>query len=129
MGVSIESLPVEVADGDLVTRYVEMGAMAIRHATVPAGADFGPVLEGLPNDRCPSDHWGIVLKGSIHLKHADGTEETAKAGEVHHWPAGHTAWTTEPTVFIEVGPQREMRQFSDHAKAVFNGASSTKEVE
>ena len=121
MGIAIESLPVEVSQGELVTRYVEMGDMAIRHAQVPAGADFGPVLEGLPGDRCPSDHWGIVLTGSIHLRHADGTEETAHAGEVYFWPKGHTAWTTEPTVFIEVGPQPEMRQFSDHAKAKFSG--------
>jgi hypothetical protein len=46
MGIAIESLPVEVNQGELVTRYVEMGDMAIRHAQVPAGADFGPVLEG-----------------------------------------------------------------------------------
>lgn len=127
MGVPIDSLPVEVTDGDLTTRYIELGDMAIRHATVPAGADFGPVLEGLPDDRCPSDHWGIVLTGSIHLTHADGTNETARAGEVYHWPAGHTAWTTEPTVFIEVGPTPEMRQFSDHAKAVFSGTAASAE--
>jgi hypothetical protein len=122
MGLAIETLPIEVEDGELVTRYVELGSMAIRHASVPAGADFGPVLKGLPNDRCPSDHWGIVLEGSIHIQHADGTKETAKAGEVYFWPAGHTASTTEGTVFIEVGPQAEMRQFSDHAKSVFGGA-------
>ncbi len=119
MGLAIDTLPVEVQDGELVTRYVEMGSMALRHAAVPAGADFGPVLKGLPNDRCPSDHWGIVLEGSIHLTHADGTTETVRAGEVYHWPAGHTAHTTEGVVFLEVGPQAEMRQFSDHAKALF----------
>lgn len=122
MGYPIEELSVEVDQGELITRYIELGSMSIRHAQVPAGADFGPVLEGLPNDRCPSDHWGIVLEGSIHLRHSDGTEETARAGEVYHWPAGHTAWTTEPTVFIEVGPKREMRQFSEHAQAVFADA-------
>jgi hypothetical protein len=119
MGLAIKTLPIEVEDGELVTRYVELGSMAIRHASVPADADFGPVLKGLPHDRCPSDHWGIVLEGSIHIQHADGTKETAKAGEVYFWPAGHTAWTTEATVFIEVGPQAEMRQFSDHVKSVF----------
>lgn len=118
-------MPIEVQDGALVTRYLEMGAMAIRHATVPAGADFGPVLQGLPGDRCPSDHWGIVLEGSIRVTHADGTEEVTRAGEIYHWPAGHTARTTERTVFIEVGPQAEMRQFSDHARAVFAGAAAT----
>lgn len=119
MSQSIETMPIEVQDGDLVTRYVELGPMAIRHATIPAGADFGPVLQGLPNDRCPSDHWGIVLEGSIHITHGDGAEETARAGEIYYWPAGHTARTTEATVFIEVGPKAEMRQFSEHAKKAF----------
>ena len=125
MSQAIESMPVEVRDGELITRYLEFGAMAIRHAVVPAGADFGPVLRGLPGDRCPSDHWGIVLEGEIHVTYADGTEEVTRAGDVYHWPAGHTARTVERTVFIEVGPQAEMRQFSDHARAVFAGASAT----
>ena len=51
---------------------------------------MAPVLVGLPNDRCPSPHWGIILEGSIRVQHADGTEETAGAGEVYYWPPGHT---------------------------------------
>jgi len=117
MGTPINDLPVEVSQGELETRYMEWGEMAVRHAKVPAGTDFAPVLAGLPNDRCPSPHWGIVLEGSIHLKHADGSEETARAGEVYFWPAGHTAWTDEGATFIEVGPTGPMRQFSEHAKS------------
>ncbi|HLG00385.1 MAG TPA: hypothetical protein VI916_07930 [Acidimicrobiia bacterium] len=110
-------LPIELEAGDLVTRYAEWGDMAVRYATVPAGTDMGPVLVGLPGDRCPSPHWGVVLEGSIHLLHADGSEEVTSAGEAYHWPAGHTAWTDEDTVFIEVGPVAAMRQFGEHAKA------------
>ena len=118
MATPIHDLPIEVAQGDLQTRYAELGDMAIRHATVPPGTDFAPVLRGLPGDRCPSPHWGIVLKGSIRVDHADGTAEIARAGEVYHWPAGHTASTDEGVVFIEVGPVGPMREFSEHAKKV-----------
>lgn len=118
MGTKIEDLPVELEAGDLVTRYAEFGEMAIRHASVPAGTDMTPVLEGLPGDRCPSPHWGIVLEGSIRMQHADGTTELARAGEVYHWPAGHTAQTDEAVVFLEIGPAAEMRQFGEHAKGV-----------
>ncbi len=118
MATRIEDLPIEISKGELETRYVELGEMAIRHARVPAGTDFGPVLAGLPGDRCPSPHWGIVLEGSIHLVQADGTEETARAGEIYHWPAGHTATTDEAVVFLEVGPVGPMRQFGEHAKRV-----------
>lgn len=118
MGTKIDDLPVELEAGDLLTRYAEFGDMAIRHASVPAGTDMGPVLQGLPGDRCPSPHWGVVLEGSIRMVHADGSTEVAAAGEVYHWPAGHTATTDEGVVFIEVGPVTEMRQFGDHAKDV-----------
>ena len=35
--------------------------------SVPAGTDFGPLLKGLPNDRCPCPHWGYVLKGRLRV--------------------------------------------------------------
>lgn len=121
MNTTLTELPLEVEQGELVTRYAEWGDMAVRYVRLPAGADMGPVLTGLPDDRCPSHHWGIVLEGSIHMEHADGTSETARAGQAYFWPAGHTAWTDEPVAFLEVGPVAEMRQFSDHAKAKLNG--------
>lgn len=117
MSTRLDELPIEVDQGDLVTRYVEWEDMAVRYAQLPAGTDMGPVLEGLPDDRCPSDHWGIVLEGAITLVHEDGSQETTRAGEVYHWPAGHTAVTEEGVAFIEIGPCEPMRQFSQHARA------------
>lgn len=117
MRTSLDELPVELAQGELVTRYVEWGDMALRYAHLPAGTDMGPVLEGLPGDRCPSPHWGMVLEGAIRMFHADGSEEVTRAGDAYHWPAGHTAVTEETTVFLEIGPVEAMRQFGDHARA------------
>lgn len=117
MGCPLNDLPVELSMGELTTRYVEWGEMAVRYAKVPAGGDMDPLLQGLPGDRCPSPHWGVVLEGWIHVIHADGSEERVGAGEAYHWPAGHTGWTGEGVTFIEVGPVAEMRQFGDHAKA------------
>jgi hypothetical protein len=121
MSVRVEDLPIEVSHGELVTRYAEFGDMAIRHATLPAGTDMTPVLHGLPGDRCPSPHWGIVLSGSIVMTHADGSSETAHAGEIYYWPAGHTGASEDGVVFIEVGPVAEMRAFNEHARAMFGG--------
>jgi hypothetical protein len=114
MNQELDHLPIEVKDGELVTRYIEWGEMAVRYVRVPAGTDFGPVLQGLPGDRCPSDHWGLVLEGSLQLTHADGSSERTRAGAAYHWPAGHTASTDEDTAFLEVGPVAPMRQFHDH---------------
>lgn len=121
MKQQLEKLPIEIEQGELVTRYVEWGPMAIRFATVPAGTDMGPVLEGLPGDRCPSDHWGIVLEGALTLLHADGTEEQTTEGEAYYWPAGHTAVSENGATFIEIGPVDTMRAFSTHAKAKLGG--------
>lgn len=118
---ALENLPIELEQGELVTRYVEWGDMALRYAQVPAGTDMGPVLEGLPGDRCPSDHWGLVLGGSLVLTHADGTTEETSAGEAYHWPAGHTAVSDEGAVFLEIGPVATMRAFGDHAKEKLGG--------
>lgn len=120
MGMSVEDLPVEISAGDLQTRYIESGELAMRHATLPAGTDMAPVLAGLPGDRCPSPHWGIVLSGSIEIEHADGSSETVSAGELYHWPAGHTGRTESGVVFLEIGPTAQMRQFSEHAKRVLS---------
>jgi hypothetical protein len=117
MNGALEELPVEVRHGELVTRYAEWGDMAVRYARVPAGTDMGPLLQGLPDDRCPSPHWGVVLQGEVHLTRADGEEETIRAGEAYYWPAGHTARMDEDTVFVEIGPVAPMRRFSEHARA------------
>lgn len=114
---SLEELPVELQQGDLVTRYAEWGDMAVRFADLPAGADMGPVLEGLPGDRCPSPHWGLVLEGAIRVTQADGSADVIRGGQTYYWPAGHTAVAEERTTFLEVGPVAPMRQFSEHAKA------------
>lgn len=117
MNGPLEELPIELEQGELVTRYVEWGEMAIRLARLPAGTDMGPVLQGLPHDRCPSPHWGLILEGEITVEHADGTTETSKAGDAYHWPEGHTAVTEGGVTFLEIGPRHAMRQFGDHAKA------------
>ena len=119
MATPIDAMPVEIDAGELQTRYLELGDMAIRHASVPAGADMSQLLHGLPGDRCPSPHWGIVLQGAIHMVHADGTTETVSAGEVYHWPAGHTGTTDEPCTFLEIGPTTQMREFNEHVRALF----------
>jgi hypothetical protein len=118
MATPITEMPVELSAGDLETRYLEYGDMAIRHARVPAGTDMTPVLQGLPGDRCPSPHWGIVLDGSIRMTHATGEEETVNAGDVYYWPEGHTGITESGVTFLEIGPIEPMRAFAVNARRV-----------
>ena len=107
-------MQVMMEGGGASVRSMPCAGMLASILSFPAGADFTPALKGLPGDLCPSPHWGHVLEGSIHIRYADGTEETTKAGESFYWPAGHTAFTTEDVTFFEVSPEKEMRQLLDH---------------
>jgi hypothetical protein len=83
----------------------------------PPGTDFTPLLRGLPQDQCQSPHWGYVLRGSIHLRYANGDEELTQAGEVFYWPGGHTGWTEEGTTFLEFSPADQIKPVLEHVQA------------
>lgn len=91
-----------------------LGGMAVGYVEVPPGADFTPLLAGLPHDMCPSPHWGYVLEGSLNIKYADGKEETINAGEVFYWPSLHTGSTSKGAKFIDFSPEDEFKQVMDH---------------
>jgi hypothetical protein len=110
----IDGIPVEMKVGDIETRGTEWGDLSVRHIDLPPGADFTPLLQGLPGDVCQCPHWGYVLAGSIHLRYADGTEEVTGAGEAYYWPGGHTAWTDEGVTFVEFSPAAEIRPVLEH---------------
>ena len=107
-------LKVLLEGGGVSVRSVPLDGMLASLVELPAGADLSRMFEGLPDDLCPAPRWGYVLEGSIHVRQGDGSEETVQAGEVFHWPAGHTAWTTEDVRFFEVSPEREMVEVIDH---------------
>ena len=97
-------------------RGIDWGGMRVALVSVPAGADFGPLLKGLPNDRCPGEHWGYVLKGRLRITHADNQAETLVGGDFYHLQPGHTGVAEEDTDFIEVGEPGAHQQFIDQAR-------------
>jgi hypothetical protein len=109
-------LPILVEAGPSQVRGIDWGAMRVAVVSVPAGADFGPLLKGLPNDRCPGEHWGYVLKGRLRISHAGNNEEVLREGDFFHIPPGHTGVAEEETEFIEIGEPRSHQQFVENAK-------------
>ena len=114
MRTSVEQRPIEMQAGEIETRAIAGGDVLVRHIQLPAGTDFTPLFVGLPDDRCQCAHWGYVLAGSIRLRYADGTEELNRAGDVYHWPAGHTGWTDEGVTFIEFSPTADIMPVLEH---------------
>lgn len=109
-------MPVRLQSGDICIQSQDWAELNVARIRFPAGADAGPLLEGLPGNLCQCPHWGVVMKGSIQVTYADGAEEVVRAGEVYHWPPGHTVRVDEDYEAIEFSPSGPMRLIVDHLK-------------
>ncbi|MGQ0532166.1 MAG: hypothetical protein ACT4OF_05665 [Caulobacteraceae bacterium] len=110
------ALPVRLEGGGVCIQGHDWGGMNVARIRFPKGADAKPLLEGLPGNFCQCPHWGIVLKGSIHIDYSDGRKETVSAGEVYHWPPGHSVRVDEDYEAIEFSPDREMGAVIEHLR-------------
>jgi hypothetical protein len=91
-----------------------LGGMYVGSVEVPAGTDFTPLFEGLPQNNCPSPHWGYLLEGTIRIKYPDGKEDVVTGGEVFYWPATHTGFVEKNAKLIDFSPEAEFSQLMDH---------------
>ena len=111
MRASKSELPVLVEAGAASVRGADWGGMRAAVVSVPAGTDFGPLLKGLPDDRCPCPHWGYVMTGRLRIAYAD-REEILHAGDVYYMPSGHTGVAEEDTEFLEIAPRSSISSSS-----------------
>ena len=123
MRASINELPIMAEAGSASIRGAEWDGMRAVVVSVPAGTDFTPLLQGLPDNRCPCPHWGYVIKGRLRIQYADG-EETLRAGDVYYMPPGHTGLAEEDTEFLEVVPPEPHQRFLDTARRNLAAMSS-----
>lgn len=72
-------------------------------------ADLEPFFKGLPDNRCQSPHWGLVIKGKVSFKTAAG-EETFETGDAYYVPAGHTPVLFAGAEIVEFSPTEEMER-------------------
>ena len=109
-------MPKRLEAGGVCIQAVDWGGLNVARIRFPEGADATPLLEGLPSNLCQCEHWGTVIKGSIHVRYADGAEETVRAGDVYHWPAGHTVWVDEDYEAVEFSPSAPMGEVIEHLR-------------
>ena len=114
MHKALDQLPVTLKAPGAVVSSIDFGNMTVSRNQVAKGADFGPLLEGLPNDHCQCPHWGYVMKGKIRLTYEDGSEEVTEAGQFYYWPPGHRAVVEEDLELLEFSPKKEMHEVMDH---------------
>ena len=99
---------VEKAEG-FEGRYQEVGGYTIGFETYTAHADMAPLFKGLPNDRCQSPHWGVVLKGKLTYHYADG-DDVVTAGEAYYARPGHTPEIFPNTEVVEFSPTADLQK-------------------
>jgi hypothetical protein len=117
MRAGVDDLTVEFEQDGFSVRSGRWGDMHVAHYTLPPGTDLGPFFAVLPDGLCSSDHFGVILEGEITLRYRDGSEETARSGDLYFWPAGHTAWTDQGAVFVAVSPLAQIEHIEERLAA------------
>jgi mannose-6-phosphate isomerase-like protein (cupin superfamily) len=109
MRASKNELP-KAMDTAQMTMYEGVwGEMHVEYDVFKKRFDVTPLLKGLPNDRDPCPHWGIVMKGQVTLM-IDGKKETIKAGDAYYAPPGHTGIFEAGTELWEFSPNDKMQK-------------------
>jgi hypothetical protein len=89
--------------------FDELGDYTVAFEQFAGGGDMAPLFRGLPDNRCQTPHWGVVLKGRLTFTYADG-EDVIEAGEAYYAPPGHTPAADPGTETIEFSPTEELRK-------------------
>lgn len=76
-------------------------------------ADLTELLRGLPNDQCPSPHWGYVIKGSVWFL-SDAGRETIGAGDAFYIAPGHTSGASAGSEFVIFSPAEILNDVEAH---------------
>lgn len=80
---------------------------------VSADADLTELLKGLPNDQCPSSHWGYVLKGRMWFRDGE-REESFGPGDAFYVRPGHTSGADKGSEFVVFSPTEVMADVEAH---------------
>jgi hypothetical protein len=107
-GIRKETAPVTIDSPFYQGRLVELGDLTVAFETVRGGPDPAPLFKGLPDDRCPCPHWGLITSGRLTLRYSDH-EDTFEAGDVYYAPPGHLPLNVAGE-FITFSPTEELEK-------------------
>jgi hypothetical protein len=118
--VAKDDIPVKIdAPGAVARQLPEFGvagagALGAEYFTLDAGTDLAPLLVGLDGDACQCPHWGYVVTGDVVVTYRNGTDECCTAGDVFHWPPGHSVRVDRDAELILFSPHVEHAAVMDH---------------
>jgi hypothetical protein len=100
--------PVTVDEELIEGRYAELGGYTVGFERFPNDVDPAPLFTGLPQDRCPCPHWGVVTSGQITFRWSDH-EETYGEGDAYYASPGHLPLIAAGTSIVEFSPTADLR--------------------
>jgi hypothetical protein len=83
---------------------VDLGGIKAGRLTVQPGWKWSECIKPVAGtNSCQAHHVGVILSGTMHIVHEDGTEGDASAGLAYVIEPGHDAWVVgdEPVVAYE----------------------------
>jgi hypothetical protein len=105
-----ERTPVAIDMPTYIARIADLGDnFTVAFETIREDLDTSPIFKGLPDDRCPCPHWGLVVSGAMTLRYADH-DETFEPGDVYYSPAGHLPFCSAGTELITFSPTDEINR-------------------
>ena len=76
-----------------LAQTVTFGTVAASRITVQPGWSWSSCIKPMVGgDSCQAGHVGMVLKGSVRVRHDDGSEIVVSAGDAYWFAPGHDAW-------------------------------------
>jgi hypothetical protein len=112
-----DTAPVTVDSPFYRGKTVQLGDVTVMFESFPEEQDATPFFRGLPDDRCPCPHWGLVVSGSW-IAHYRDHDETFEAGDVFYSPprssalmhSGHRAHHLQPDARAGRGHGRDRQE-------------------
>lgn len=95
--------------GGLERRFAEVDGYTVSFESYSEDHDYASLVKGLPGDRCPSPHWGVVVTGKLIYRYGDG-EDVITAGQAFYARPGHTAWLAAGTELIKFSPTEQLER-------------------
>jgi hypothetical protein len=95
--------------GMMDTIQAELDGWSIDLQSWDVDMDFAVAFKGLPNDMCPASHVGYVIKGSVTMRMADGSEDVYEAGDAYVLPPGHIPSVAAGSEFVTFTPIEEAK--------------------
>jgi hypothetical protein len=80
---------------------VDLGTVKAARMTFQPGWRWSDCVKPVAGtDSCQSRHVGVVVQGTIHIVHDDGTEGDAGPGDAYIIEPGHDAWVVGDEAFV-----------------------------